>query len=69
MLLLLNPFKFCQLNSVCDLRKVTSRVHCYVNKLIALFFYFWLYFTITVLFAIVIGVLQETVTKKIVIVN
>jgi len=36
-LFLLNPFKFCQLNSVCDLRKCTPRVHCGMNKLIACF--------------------------------
>jgi len=26
--------------------------HCGMNKLLALYFYFWLYFTITILFAI-----------------
>jgi len=54
---LLNTFMFCQLNSLCDLRKGSPRVHCGMNKLIAFFYYFWLYFTFTILFAVVIGVI------------
>jgi len=35
-----------------------------MDKLIALFFYFWLYFTITILFAIIIGVILTRDCKQ-----